>query len=215
MKRDWITFIRNIRGFHSNKIEEFVNNGSNYKLDKIIELLVTCCKTEHLNSGGGYIKLPEFLQKKKAVVNMKNLDNECFKWAVLSALYPVKIHPERVRHYFQYEKNLNFHKIRFPVQIKDIRLFEKNNPGLSVNIYAYANKKIVPMRLTDKTHRKHINLLLIQRFAEEACDDDLLYEQINSAKVQNHYCLIKNLSRLFNSQINKQREPKHICNICS
>lgn len=36
------------------------------------------------------------LAKKKAVVNMKNKDEQCFQWCFLRHLKPVKLHPERV-----------------------------------------------------------------------------------------------------------------------
>ena len=46
--------------------------------------------------GNSWIPLPEKIAKKKAIVNMKNEDNECFKWCVTRALNPVKNHPERI-----------------------------------------------------------------------------------------------------------------------
>ena len=47
--------------------------------------------------GGSYIKLPKEIANKKAVVNMKNTnDDKCFLWSVLRALNPVKDHKERI-----------------------------------------------------------------------------------------------------------------------
>ena len=40
--------------------------------------------------GSSYIPLPDFLAAKKAIVNLKNEDNECFKWAITRALNPVE-----------------------------------------------------------------------------------------------------------------------------
>ena len=36
----------------------------------------------NLTRGSSYIPLPDWLGKKKAIINSKNKDNECFKWAV-------------------------------------------------------------------------------------------------------------------------------------
>ena len=43
-----------------------------------------------------YIPLPKELANKKAIINMKNDDNQCFLWCVLRALNPKDNHPERV-----------------------------------------------------------------------------------------------------------------------
>ena len=40
--------------------------------------------------GSTYIPLPKFLAAKKAIINLKNEDDECFKWAITRALNPVK-----------------------------------------------------------------------------------------------------------------------------
>ncbi|KAJ8912239.1 hypothetical protein NQ315_016581 [Exocentrus adspersus] len=38
--------------------------------------------------GSSYIKLPKFIENKKAVINVNNQDQHCFLWAIVSALYP-------------------------------------------------------------------------------------------------------------------------------
>ena len=39
----------------------------------------------NLTRGSSYIPLPDWSAKKKAIINPKNLDMECFKWAVIAA----------------------------------------------------------------------------------------------------------------------------------
>ena len=52
-----------------------------------------------------YIDLPEKIKNKKICNNVKNNDNKCFMWSILSALHPIdKKHPDRV-------KNINNMKI--------------------------------------------------------------------------------------------------------
>ena len=46
--------------------------------------------------GSSYIPLPKILAAKKAIINFKNEDDECFKWAITRALHPVENHPERI-----------------------------------------------------------------------------------------------------------------------
>ena len=50
-----------------------------------------------------YIPLPDFLTAKKAIINLKNEDDECFKWAITRALNPVENIPNVLIEYF--EKN--------------------------------------------------------------------------------------------------------------
>jgi hypothetical protein len=51
-----------------------------------------------IGGGSSYIPTPAALVNKRAVVNVTNdFDQHCFKWAVLSALYPASNnHTERV-----------------------------------------------------------------------------------------------------------------------
>ena len=46
--------------------------------------------TEPLLGGSSYIPLFKFLAAKKAIINLKNDDDECFKWAITRALNPVE-----------------------------------------------------------------------------------------------------------------------------
>ena len=40
--------------------------------------------------------MPEKLAQKKAIINMKNKDDFCFKWCVTRAANMVENHPERI-----------------------------------------------------------------------------------------------------------------------
>ena len=46
--------------------------------------------------GSSYIPLLKFLASKKAIINLKNEDDECFKWAITRALNPVDKNSERI-----------------------------------------------------------------------------------------------------------------------
>lgn len=60
--------------------------------------------------GSTYIKLAHDIQIKKAIINVKNTDNQCFTWAILSALYPVPahVHSDRVTAYSAHQNKLKF-----------------------------------------------------------------------------------------------------------
>jgi hypothetical protein len=137
---------------------------------------------------------------KKGVVNPANDDNKCFQWAVLAALHEVKDHPERVAHYKKYKAKLNFENISFPVQADEIILkrFERQNLTIALCICEWRDHQLSPIYVTDKEAaegRKMIDLILI-----------------SNGKWQ-HYCWIKNISRLV-AQRTKNHQKSLICRWC-
>ena len=54
---------------------------SGFTLDHIMHLDIDFHKLV-LTRGSSYIELPKWIAKKKAVINPKNSDEECFKWAL-------------------------------------------------------------------------------------------------------------------------------------
>lgn len=128
---------------------------------------------------------------------MRNRDDACFAWSVVSALYPVQFHqhPDRTSSYPHYTQVLSFKDIRFPIQRKDIAKFEQLN-NISVNVYTIHKSKCVPNRLCKNKKDRHVNLLLIQ-------DRD-----------KTHYVWIKDLSRLISKQLTNDTHKKFFCDRC-
>ena len=91
----------------------------------------------NLTRGSSYLLLPDWLARKKAIINPQNEDEECFKWAVITALKwtDIKSHPERVSNFRKFTDNYDCSGLKFPASIKDISLFETNN-NISVNVLA-------------------------------------------------------------------------------
>ena len=66
---------------------------------------------------------------------MENKDDKCFLWCVLRYLHPVRKNASRINDLREYENDLNFKGINFPVKVKDIQKFENQNqnlPGINV-----------------------------------------------------------------------------------
>ena len=184
----------------SNEILENVANfqrrGSGWIFRKVLSMDIHLNKYEPL-SGSSYIPLPKVLQSKKAIVNVKNEeDNECFKWSITTAIYTAKDHPENIsKQLKENSEKFNWDGINFPASFKDIDNFEKLNPSVSVNVFGY-EKEVYPLRITKRANDKTINLLLI------------------SERENQHYCWIKNMSRLLTSQISKHRTRRFYCLRC-
>ena len=143
-----------------NKLSEFQERDSGYALQRIINLEININKLE-IGNGSSYIKLPDFISKKHACINVKNNDQACFYWAIVSALFPSKKHQELPSTYPYYKSVLNTQNLQLPMPLHEISKFEKNN-DISVNVYAlkFGSKStcmVVPARLTKEKRLKHVN----------------------------------------------------------
>ena len=137
-------------------IDEFTNMGSGWVFDsgKKAEVNIATYKPFR---GGTYIKTRDIVPS-RSVINVQNQDHQCFKWAVLSALYPAADHPERVSKYIPNESKLNWTGINFPATIKDVVKFEKINPDVSLCVYKFEGKFSKPIFVSnrmnlDDTHK--------------------------------------------------------------
>ncbi|XP_043472752.1 uncharacterized protein LOC122505305 [Leptopilina heterotoma] len=197
-------------------VEEFYSKGSNWNLQSIIRLEINVNKYNPMRASS-YIGLPPQIKNKHACINVENKDNQCFKWAVLSALHPNVSHPERVTSYKEFKDELNFDGIEFPVTLKNIPKFEKLN-GVSINVYglskSYGNFTVHPLHLTAEKRDKHVHLLYVaDMYADENNDDNtVLYD--NDDFMNFHYVWIKDLSRLVSKQLSKKAHRKHIYDRC-
>ena len=80
-----------------NTIDKWVSEGSGWVIDSINNhyINVTLYKPLH---GSSYIELPIELQNSaKGLINMKNKDDECFRWCHVRHLNPQKKDPQRIK----------------------------------------------------------------------------------------------------------------------
>ena len=77
------------------RIQNFNQRGSNWRFQRVLFLDVHFTDFIPLR-GSIYFPLPKKIATKKAVINMKNDDDQCFKWSITRALNPVDVHPERI-----------------------------------------------------------------------------------------------------------------------
>ena len=64
---------------------KYSNGGLNWKVSNILKMDINMINYNAL-SAGSYIPLDKKLVDKKAIINIQNEDNECFKWCVTRAL---------------------------------------------------------------------------------------------------------------------------------
>jgi len=185
-------------------LEKFTNQGSGWKFDSVEYFDINIDPFEPL-SGSSYIQLPKHLASKQAIINVKNeRDNECFKWAVTSAMFPKKKDPQRLNKQMkENSEKFDWSGIEFPVSLKQIDKFEKQNP-YAINVYGYNDVNVYPLRISNK-----------QEGAQEAFPPNhVINLLLISNDETNHYCWVKDMSKLVASQINKHKSKRHFCLRC-
>ena len=76
-------------------LAKFQRQGSNWGFHSVLRLDLRTVKYLQL-VGSSYISLPKFLAAKKAIINLRNEDDVCFKWVITRALNPVEKNSERI-----------------------------------------------------------------------------------------------------------------------
>ena len=149
-----------------------------------------------LTRGSSYLPLPNWLARKGAIINPKNSDVECFKWAVIAAMKwkDTGDHPERISKLRRYEDNFDWDGMEFPASTRDIKRFESRNK-ITINILAFENKKVYICR-KGKEYDQVANLMLTTDHNEK------------------HYIAIKSLSRLLHSSNTKKEKAQYFCINC-
>ena len=127
-----------------NRIEIYEMNGSGWIVSQLIALDTTVWQLDPLR-GSTYHALPQWIQDKYAVVNVKNLhDNKCFQWSVLAGLEKPTSKSQKHQTYsytkYVYENKYDFTMLSLPVPLKDIPKFEQSN-NISINVYGVDEKK--------------------------------------------------------------------------
>ena len=195
-----------IIGRHDNISENL--EGTQWVLVSIDSFRININKYDPLRANS-FIELPKTLASKKAIINVKNEeDDKCYLWSILAGLFPVDKNPQRVTQYKKYEHIFDkaLEKMEFPMEVQNNNTFVNRvnklnliEGGLSVNIYHY-NKhyKIYPLSdITKDEKQNHVDLLYLK--------DD---------KGNSHYCLIKDLWKLVARQETKNCKKRYLCKMC-
>ena len=178
-----------------NVVDEWISEGSGWNIDRIDGhyINVTTYKPLH---GSSYIELPTRLKNpKKGLINIKNKDDECFRWCHIRHLNPQEKNPQRIKKEDKGMINeLNYDGIDFPVSQKHYNKAEKQN-NIRINVFGYEKGQPFPIHISKETFEDQMNLLLITK------------------EKKKHYVLIKNFNAFMYNQ-SKHKERKHFCMFC-
>ena len=178
-----------------NFVAQWISEGSGWTIESVDNHHLNIVKYEPMK-GSSYIELPQELRNSlKGLINMKNEDNECFRWCHIRHLNPQDKDPQRIKKSDkEYIKNLDYSGIEFPVTIKQYNKIEKQNK-ININVFGYENKQPYPIYISKENFEDHIELLLITE---------------NENK---HYVLIKDFNRFMFNQT-KHEHKKNFCMYC-
>ena len=178
-----------------NVIDKWVSEGSGWVIDRIDSHYLNVTLYKPLN-GSSYIELPtELRNSKKGLINMKNKDEECFRWCHIRHLNPQIKYPEIIKKEDKKMINeLNYDGIDFPLSQKHYNKVEKRN-SIRINVFGYEDGQPFPIHISKETFEDQMNLSLITKDEKK------------------HYVLIKDFNAFMYNQ-SKHKERKHFCRYC-
>ena len=146
---------------------------------------------------GKFIPLPDGLDAKKALTNMKNEnDEECFKYCLGRWKNPVEKNPQRITSLLKKQcEEFNWEGISFPISWRGIDRFERQN-NISVNVLGLDGKEIITLRKTQEKKENHVILFKLKQGENE------------------HFALVNNLNRLWFGQDSKNKNQRQVCDGC-
>lgn len=149
-----------------NRVENFQSGASGWIISDIIDINLHTAMYNPI-AAGSYIKTPQNIRNKGAVLNIKTIDRpDCFALCVLAHIHPCKKRNSsyRPQKYRPYMGELNMKGIEQPVTLESIPKFEARNPTISIGVLCWDkdSKAIVPIYTSKhRTRAHHVNLYLL------------------------------------------------------
>ena len=131
-------------------------------VDEILEAFINAARYQPLR-GGTYMPVPEKLKNKTAIINIKNGDNTCLRWALRAHLFPARRNVDRTTS-FPTNDRLNFTGIDFPMPVSQIGNLERPNPGTAINVFGWDKDEVIVHRLSEEDRNiPKINLMIMKQ----------------------------------------------------
>ena len=114
--------------------EDMKREKSNLVLSFVEYGEITFSKVNNIGVAGHFTPLPKYLRTKKAIINIQNKDEFCFKWAITRALNLENANNVRVTPFLR--EKADWSGVSFPVSLdgQDISAFERNSK-IGIAIY--------------------------------------------------------------------------------
>ena len=160
-------------------------------------------------SGRGYLQLPKKFENCKSLINIRNFDDYCFKYCVLSQF--IEENKDLMLSYLNrpdLESKYDWSCVNFPVEIKDIAKFEKVN-SMSINVFSVEQKFVM------NVSRPYVdyNVYPIKVCEKELPDHrDLLY--VTDDEGDSHYLVITDFNKFIRPFLTTFHKSIKVCKRC-
>ena len=172
--------------------------GSGWTLYRYLYFTIDIFKIRPIRASS-YIPTPEkYANAKCGLINIKNEDQQCFKWCMKYHQTKKEKHDDRLTVLHKIEDKYDYSCITFPASYEDIEKFEEINK-VCIFIYTIEQEGII----TDK--KGNGNYIM----------NDCIYLLRIENQEQSHYVYIKHIDRLFNLHHHIQDKDKRFCPICT
>ena len=159
--------------------------GSEFTIDSVDLLYYHLNKISLGRKGRSYIDSPKWLKNKKATINPKNNDDNCFQYAIIAALNhkQIKNQPERISNLKPFIDQYDWKGINFPPkQEKDWKKLESDKKSIAINIlFVPYNTEEIARAYTSKYNHKRENKVILSMITDSE---------------KWHYLAVKSLSAL-------------------
>ena len=195
MLNDIDSIVQSMINHMAQQVENLALRDSKFVFDGIMYTDISI-HSLNLTRDSSYIPLPDWLAKKKAILNPKNLDEKCFKWSIIAALKWEEIdsNHQRVSKLRRYENEFDWSGMSYPVSTKDINRFETRN-RIGIKVLALNGKTPYICR-KGADYDRVVNLMITEEGEK------------------NHYVVIKSPERLLSKMNSKHNPKQHFCNNC-
>ena len=150
--------------------------------------------------GSSWIPTPErYSNAKCGLINIKNEDQECFRWCMKYHQSPQTDHSSRISALKKVEDKYDYSDISYPTSYDDIYKFEERN-NLCIFVYELDED--------GKVHREKTGLM-------ENYDKDHIYLLRVENDEQSHFIYIRLIGRLMNIHQHTTDKDKRFCPVCN
>lgn len=211
--------------------EEVVTKGSNWSLSKIYHLDLHMNKKQSLIAGA-FIELPLSIQRKRACINPRNQDHQCFKWCILAFFLNEILKENFQTKIKKLQRNRAAIRNEYEILRKRLVNMTRADEQQVMNLFQISFDQIsFPTKLEDlhifAAANQDINLNVFGISAEDgksvvgplfSTEREAQYNinlmLLTNDNQQSHFCLIKDLSRLAARQRKAHRNRQYYCQMC-
>ena len=160
----------------------------------VLQLTLKYAKLNFLK-GFGWNSLPEYLEKKKAIVNIKNNDNRSFGYALLYFLERKNLPKKNLQRPSYYTQQMfvdhNLHEIDYPISPNDVHRYE-DQCQININLFTFFDfegRNCYPLYISQKNYPRKADLLYWDEHYAPISNFNRLFRDITKSNHQHHLCI--------------------------